>query len=198
MLSAGYHPLPPGKIAAVVTYLHMTAPPSARPAPDLPGYAVVRIFAPTLDWYRSLFRAVGQDWLWFSRLSMDDDALAAILHDPAVEVYALRCNDRHVGLLELDFRVADACDLAFFGITDDQIGNGAGRLLMNAALHRAWTRKPGISRLHVHTCTLDHPAALAFYIRSGFTANARAVEIADDPRLDGRLPREAAQWLPII
>ncbi len=32
----------------------------------------------------------------------------------------------------------------------------------------------------------------------GFTAYGRAVEIADDPRLDGRLPENSASWLPLI
>jgi GNAT superfamily N-acetyltransferase len=196
MLENGYHHLQPGKIATVVTYLEMTAPAEARAVPDIAGYAVVRIPAPELAWYRDLYRRVGEDWLWFSRLSMDDAALGAIIHDPDVEVYALRTKDRHVGLLELDFRAKPDCELAFFGVTHDQIGSGAGRLLMNAAIHRAWARQPAIGRFFVHTCTLDHPAALGFYERSGFKAYARAVEIADDPRLDGRLPADAAGWLP--
>ena len=37
---------------------------------------------------------------------------------------------------------------------------------MNRALELAWSRP--ISRVWVHTCTFDHPSALAFYQRSGF------------------------------
>jgi hypothetical protein len=50
----------------------------------------------------------------------------------------------------------------------------------------------------VHTCTLDHPRALAFYLRSGFSAFSRQVEVADDPRGEGILPRSAASQIPII
>jgi hypothetical protein len=50
----------------------------------------------------------------------------------------------------------------------------------------------------VHTCTLDHPDALAFYLRSGFHAYARRVEVADDPRLTGLIPRAVAAHVPII
>ncbi len=67
---------------------------------------------------------------------------------------------------------------------------------MEQALTLAWAQP--ISRLHVHTCTLDHPAAVPFYERSGFTAYARAVEVAPDPRLSGELPREAAPQVPRI
>jgi hypothetical protein len=67
---------------------------------------------------------------------------------------------------------------------------------MNRAIERAWS-KP-ISRLWVHTCTLDHPDALAFYLRSGFRAYARRVEVADDPRLLNLAPRTVAAHIPII
>ena len=75
-------------------------------------------------------------------------------------------------------------------------GRGAGRWLMNQAVMRAWSR--AIRRLWVHTCTLDHPAALDFYRRSGFRAYARRVEVADDPRLVGLLPRDVAPGIPIV
>jgi hypothetical protein len=32
---------------------------------------------------------VGARWLWFSRLIMDDEKLAAIIHDPKVELHAV-------------------------------------------------------------------------------------------------------------
>jgi len=39
---------------------------------------------------------------------------------------------------------------------------------------------------------------LPFYLRSGFTAYRRQVEIADDPRLNGVLPRTASPQEPVI
>ena len=102
-----------------------------------------------------------------------------------------------VGLLELDRREPGEVELAFFGLVADVVGGGAGRLLMSRAIERAFA-EPGVRRFWVHTCTLDHPAALAFYIRSGFTPYARSVEVADDPRVLGLLPRDAAPWLPMI
>ena len=83
-----------------------------------------------------------------------------------------------------------------FGVTGPLIGTGAGRWLMNRAIEAAWA-KP-IRRFWVHTCTFDHPAALAFYIRSGFIPFRRQIEVADDPRLDGTLARESASHVPII
>jgi hypothetical protein len=35
-------------------------------------------------------------------------------------------------------------------------------------------------------------------MRSGFTPYRRAIEVADDPRLFGFLPREAAPHIPLL
>lgn len=119
-----------------------------------------------------------------------------ILGDAGVEVYALEVDGRDEGLLELDFRRAGACELAFFGLTSALVGQGAGRWLMNRAIECAWTRP--LERFWVHTCSLDSPGALDFYRRSGFTAYAVKVDLYDDPRLTGVLPREAARQVPLI
>jgi GNAT superfamily N-acetyltransferase len=191
----GYTDLPPGKIATIVTYLEM------REAPVLPsirhpeGWTLQRIDQDRPR-YRSLFRDVGEPWLWFSRAVMADDELAEILDDPMVEAYALHDGAADVGLLELDFRAGDEAELAFLGLVPGFIGQGAGRFLMNEAVRRAFARP--IGRFFVHTCTLDSPSALAFYIRSGFTPYRRAIEIADDPRLLGFLPQEAAPQIPLL
>jgi GNAT superfamily N-acetyltransferase len=191
----GYSDVPPGRIATVVTCLEMTAPPSPRVAPEGP-WKLRRVEHPSLDWYRALYRRIGEDWLWFSRLRMADEALAAILGSPAVEVFALERGGSEEGLLELDFRHEPECELAFFGVAPQLIGAGAGRFLMNRAIERAWARP--IRRFWVHTCTLDHPNALAFYQRSGFRPCQRQIEIAEDPRLTGVLSRSAAPHVPII
>ncbi|MDW6025622.1 GNAT family N-acetyltransferase [Mesorhizobium sp. BAC0120] len=161
-----------------------------------PGFSLVSLGQPSLDRYRALYREVGEDWLWYSRLVMPDDGLRAILDDPRVEFFALQDGRRDVGILELDFREPNTCELAFFGLAGDAIGKGVGRTLMNEAIKRAWSRP--IERFWVHTCTLDHPAALGFYVRSGFTPCGFQVEVDVDPRLTGVIPRHCAPHVPLI
>jgi len=192
----GYHDVPAGKLAAVVTYLEMTAQPAPRPERTDAQWALRRVTAPALDWYRDLYRRVGADWLWSSRLGLTDAALAAIITAPEVEVHALTVSGRDEGILELDFRVPGECEIAFFGLGPSVLGAGAGRWLMNRAIASAWARP--ITRFWLHTCSLDSPAALAFYIRSGFAPYDRKVEVFDDPRLTGVLPRGAAPQIPLI
>jgi GNAT superfamily N-acetyltransferase len=188
--------LPAGKIAAIITHLEMSARPALRPVPAGAAYELRRAHRPDLRWYRGLYRSVGQDWLWFSRLALSDAALTLLIHDPKVEVHALRADGRDAGILELDLRGFPEVEISFLGVVADLLGTGAGRFLMNRALEIAWARNP--RRLTVHTCTLDHPNALAFYLRTGFTPYARSLEIADDPRVFGLLPRSAAPNVPIL
>ena len=195
ILPDGYSDVPAGKIAAVVTHLEMTQRPALRFDP--PGeWTLRRVQTPGLDWYRDLYRRIGEEWLWFSRLQTSDVELAGIIHSPLVEVHVLVQDGRDEGLLELDFREAGQCEIVSFGLTAKLIGSGAGRWLMNRALELMWSRP--VSRVWLHTCTFDHSSALAFYQRSGFRPFRRQVEIADDPRLDGTVPRSAARHVAII
>jgi GNAT superfamily N-acetyltransferase len=195
ILPDGYCDVPAGKIAAAVTHLEMTARPILHPEPER-AWTLRRVEAPDLQWYRELYRRIGEEWLWSWRLRMPDAELAAIVRSPSVEVHALVLDDRDEGMLELDFRHAGQCELALFGVSAGLIGSGAGRWLMNRALALAWP--PTVMRVWVHTCTSDHPGALAFYRRSGFHCFRRQIEVSDDPRLDGTLPRHVARHVPII
>jgi GNAT superfamily N-acetyltransferase len=195
-LNNGYTNLPPGKLAAVVTYLEMREVPPALHTPSSPEFNIRRVVQADLDWYRDLFRAIGEPWLWFSRLRMSDDELRAILHDEAVDVFALSQAGVDKGLLELDRRHMPDIEISFFGVVPELIGKGAGHPLLDFALVTAWQHQP--ERVWVHTCTFDHPAALSFYIKAGFMPYKRTIEIADDPRLTGDLPRDAAPQIPIL
>ena len=184
-------PVPPGELAAVVTYLAMAARPRPMPLPASP-FELERWRDPSPARYRALFRRVGAPWLWFSRLILDDDALRAIVGDPDVEVYAVTHGGDEVGLLEVDFRAAGEAGLAYVALTPELAGRGHGRWLLARALDVAW--RPGVDRVTVHTCTLDHPAALPAYRRAGFRVAGRAVETFRDPRDTGVLdPGDAPQ-----
>lgn len=183
-------------MANVVTCLEMLARP-ARELKTLSDPYRLERFAPTkLAAYRELFRAVGEPWLWFSRLVMPDAELKARLSDERVSALAFRNGQQNLGLLELDFREPDTCEVVQFGLVPGLTGQGLGRLLMDAALDLAWARP--VQRVWLHTCTFDSPHAVPFYLRCGFQAYARMVEIHDDPRLTGKLPRHAAPGIPLI
>ena len=184
--------IPDGQLGAVVTYLEMTERPKPRALPASP-LRLERWREPDPEKYRLLFRRVGGRWLWFSRLTMSDERLRS----ETGEVYAVI--DRsgvEVGMLELDFRVPGECLIRFLGLVPELAGHGHGKWLFAQTLALAW--RPGVERVRVNTCTLDHPAALPSYLEAGFRAVRRAFESFPDPRLAGLLPDDIAPQVPLL
>jgi GNAT superfamily N-acetyltransferase len=190
-----YIPVADGELAAVVTYLEMRAP--AEPEIPSTPLSLNRVQVPKPEHYRDLYRLIGAPWLWFSRLVMDEVHLASIIQHPKVELYSvLDETKQEVGMLELDFREPHECELAFIGLIPELSGKGHGRWLLAEAVRLAW--REGVDRVHVHTCSLDHPAALSAYRRAGFTPYKRAVERFPDRRLLGVLPLNSAPQIPVV
>ena len=185
-------PIPPGHLGTVVTYLEMAERPPLRPVPPSP-LRLERWRDPDPAKYRLLFARVGGPWLWYSRLTFDDARLRAEMGEVHAVVDA---SGIEVGLLELEFREPGACLIKFLGLVPELAGKGHGKWLFAMVTALAW--RPGVARVKVNTCTLDHPAALKAYLNAGFSALGRAFESFPDPRLAGLLPRDAAPQIPLV
>ena len=72
------------------------------------------------------------------------------------------------GFAELEHQ-GDAVELVSFGLLPAFMGRGLGPRLLDAALRRAWTLGP--TRVWVHTCSLDGPAALRTYQARGLESS---------------------------
>jgi len=191
-VSASLTAVPAGHVAAVVTYLEMDRPPPAAPLPASP-LRLERWAGADPERYRALFRRVGSRWLWFSRLAMSDAELSARV----AEVHVVIGPDgADAGFIELDFREPGLCTIRFLGLVPELAGMGHGKWLFAETLRLAWA--PGVGKVRVHTCSLDHPAALPAYLRAGFVAKRRAFESFPDPRLAGLLPRDVAPQIPLV
>lgn len=178
------HPTPDseGNLETVITYLEMFEPPT-RPGPPVPNgkIALLRAEQPTPSFYRYLYNTIGEPWLWWERRELNDEALIAVIHDEAVEIYVLYVAGVPAGFLELDCREAGAVEIAYFGLMPEFIGRGLGPYLLHWAVDQAWSHEP--KRVWLHTCNLDHPSALRTYQRAGFNVYAQETEIVRDLRL---------------
>jgi GNAT superfamily N-acetyltransferase len=193
----GLTPVPAGKVPAIVTHLAMARPaiaPADAPLPE--GVRLERLGADALPRYLALFRSVGADWLWVSRLKLPQAEVSSMLDDGRREAFAVMREGREIGLMELDATQAHETELVYFGLVGGETKRGLGKALMGEAIRRAFARP--IDRLTVHTCTLDDPAALPFYMRMGFTPVRQEIELIDDPRLTGLLPGDCAPQVPLI
>lgn len=154
------------QVDVTVYYLEMLSP-SRRsvPAPR-EGLTVLHVPSPTVKYYRDLYHAVGHDFHWLSRRKLSDDDLAAIIHHPLDELHVLQVAGATAGFAELDRRQPDEIELVQFGLTREFIGQGLGKWFLQRTTDQAWSYQP--RRFWLHTCTLDHPAALPNYLKAGF------------------------------
>jgi len=154
------------RVEVTAHYLEMLAP-SQRvvPAPR-DGLTVTHVPTPTVPSYRALYDAVGKDYHWQSRKQLSDEQLAAIIHDPRDELHVLEVEGTFAGFTELNRRQPDEVELVLFGLTSKFIGRGLGKWFLQWTIDKAWSYQP--NRLWLHTCTLDHPAALPMYKKAGF------------------------------
>jgi GNAT superfamily N-acetyltransferase len=178
-----------------ISYLEMLARPAPRrvPAP-LDKLALMRAENCTVSFYRYLYNTVGEPWLWFERRLITDNALAALIHQPTIEIFVLFVRGVPAGFFELDAAAPRETKLCYFGLVPDFIGRRLGPYLLQAAIDRAWSSRP-IERFWLHTSTFDHPAALRVYQQAGFVVYARRQVAFEDPRERGILPRTLAHRL---
>lgn len=164
----------------LVTYLEMTARPVLPPPPQ-PRLRTMMLKAerPPVHFYRYLYDRIGHDYFWVDRLKLSDAEIAGIVHDEKVAIYVLHAEGWPAGMAELDFREPDVCQLAYFGLMPEAIGQRLGPLFLHHAIENAWVEP--IEKLLVNTCTLDHPKALALYQRFGFVPYAREERVIEVP-----------------
>ena len=178
-------------LPTTVTFLQMFERPTRRvPMPSRPRLMLTRAENLPVQFYRYLYESVGKPWVWVNRRRMRDEDLAYAIHRPGIEVYVLYVDGSPAGYAELDARNPDNIELAYFGLTPDFTGMGLGAFFLGEAIAIAWDKGP--KRVHVQTCTLDHPRALPLYQRMGFTPFSQ-VDTTVDPIGDEPHPLVEAQ-----
>ncbi|MBL8799588.1 MAG: GNAT family N-acetyltransferase [Planctomycetia bacterium] len=148
-------------------YLEMLAPPSFTVPPPRDGLLFIHAHRPTVAYYRFFYDVVGERWHWTGRKKLSDAEIAAILNDPKVEMHVMYCDGVPAGFAELDRRQEGQVEIVQFGLLPDFIGKGLGKFFLHWTVDKAWSYQP--QRLWLHTCSLDHPAALPNYLKAGFT-----------------------------
>jgi GNAT superfamily N-acetyltransferase len=116
---------------------------------------------------RDYYRGVGADWNWTDRLVWSDERWRQYVAAPGLETWIGYLDDKPVGYFELDNQPTAGVEIAYFGLLPGFIGRGLGAVLLSEAISRAWQLGP--RRVWVHTCTLDHPRAIANYLARGMT-----------------------------
>jgi GNAT superfamily N-acetyltransferase len=156
------------RVDVTVVFLEMASPAQLVPGRATPERMRIQreagADAPTLA--AELYRAVGQRHQWRDRADWSHGQWSELLADPSVELWTARRDGALVGYFELK-RAERTVELKYFGVLPDAIGRGIGGWMLTEAVQLAW--RPGVERVLVNTCTLDHPAALPNYLARGFS-----------------------------
>lgn len=148
------------------SYLQLPTPDALRGAPLRDGFRIEHAHPCPVPFFRFLYTEVGREYRWRDRLTWTDEQCAAHLGNPGVSIWVLYGHGAPGGYFELNTQHDGSVEIAYFGLMRDLIGTGLGKALLTAAAERAWALGP--SRVWLHTCTLDDPAALPNYLARGF------------------------------
>jgi GNAT superfamily N-acetyltransferase len=154
-------------VKVVRTYLEMTSPGQLDPARvSDPLPSIEQLEQPTVALFRFLYQEVGRAYHWTDRLGWTDSMIREYLADPTVSLWVMSSEGEAAGYFELRKHGDGSVEIAYFGLLPDFIGRGWGKYLLTRAVEAAWGLGP--NRVWLHTCTLDHPAALPNYLKRGF------------------------------
>jgi GNAT superfamily N-acetyltransferase len=179
-------------VVSTVTYLELTGPDEINPA-RTPNDAVEirRVEEISPEFSRFLYASVGGDWHWTEKLAWTWDQWIQWLSRPGFETWVPWVRGTPAGYIALK-AVGTEVEVENFGLLPGFIGRGIGGHLLTVGLQHAWTmseRQAGlepITRVWLHTNTLDGPNALANYKSRGLRAYKAVDE--DRPDADGPPP----------
>jgi GNAT superfamily N-acetyltransferase len=171
-------------VVDVITYhLEMTDRNNFRPKRvGYDGLEIRQAQVPSPELSRFLYTAVGGDWYWIDRLNWTYRQWLKWVDRPEVQTWVACVSATPAGYFELEAQPQGNVEIVYFGLLPRFVGKGLGGHLLTVATERAW--QMGASRVWVHTCSLDHPGALANYRARGFQVfreEKRARELPDNP-----------------
>jgi GNAT superfamily N-acetyltransferase len=155
-------------MSIVTIYLEMRSPDQLRPKRCTDGRFQIREKIKR-DWRfnRDLYLTVGQMWSWNDKRLWSDEQWKEYGLAPELRTFAAHYDGSLAGYYELRRDDEGGVEIAYFGLLPEFIGRGLGGALLTGAIEGAWRTTSSVSRVWVHTCTLDHPGALANYQARG-------------------------------
>jgi GNAT superfamily N-acetyltransferase len=152
----------------IITYLEMRSPAALKPKSfPQPPPLVKEVFVKDWQLNRNLYQLVGADWSWTDKLPWTERQWRDYAEADNLRTFVASIGDITAGYYELSRDKANDVEIAIFGIAPGFAGRGLGGALLTHALQQAWSLSP--SRVWLHTCNFDHPAALPNYLARGMT-----------------------------
>ena len=132
-----------------------------------PRFRIDEATTPQWQFNRFLYCAVGDSWRWLEKRTWSEEQWRSYVETDRLRTFAAYYDGSPAGYYELRRDDESGIQIEYFGLLPAFVGRGFGGALLTSALEQAWSGNP--ARVWVHTCTLDHPAALSNYQARGMT-----------------------------
>jgi GNAT superfamily N-acetyltransferase len=148
------------------TYLEMHSPGELRPKRLAdPRFRIAEATTPQWQFNRFLYCAVGDDWHWYEKHTWSEKQWRDYVESANLRTFVAYYDGSPAGYFELRRDNDGGVEVVYLGLLPAFVGRGFGGPLVTSALEEGWKMNP--NRVWLHTCTLDHPAALSNYQARG-------------------------------
>jgi GNAT superfamily N-acetyltransferase len=153
-------------MTVTITYLEMLSPDALKPKRCADTRFTIRE-ATVKQWEfnRFLYLLVGRDWSWNDKRGWTERQWKDYAESDRLRTFVAYYDGSVAGYYEIRDDNIGGVEIAIFGLTPKFVGRGYGGVLLTSAIEEAWRTRP--NRVWLHTCTLDHPAALLNYQARG-------------------------------
>ena len=112
------------------------------------------------------YKSIGKKHKWIDRLSWTEEKWISYASSENVRTYVFKFKNDLVGFFELIFHPEKReTEIAYFGILEEYHNKKLGSYLLSEAIKKSFENN--VTRVWVHTCSLDHKNALSNYVSRG-------------------------------
>lgn len=158
-----------------IYYLEMDEPTQLKSKKKVEGLKIEEAKIKEYRFNRFLYQLVGEAWQWFDKNNHSDEQWRAYSESDNLRTWVAYFEGAIAGYFELQCVDSGDVEIKYFGLAPAFIGKGFGGYLLSYAIQQAWTACAA-KRVWVHTCSLDHPSALANYQARGMRLYKQEVE----------------------
>jgi len=130
------------------------------------NFKISEVKPPDFQLNKFFYKQIGKNHRWIDRLVWEDKKWIEYVENPNVKTFILKDDNNLVGYYETIRSIYnDHTEIAYFGILEEYYGKKCGGYLLSEAINKLF--EEGISRVWLHTCSLDHKNAIKNYLARG-------------------------------
>ena len=130
------------------------------------NFKISEVKPPNFQLNKFFYKQIGKNHRWIDRLVWEDKKWIEYVENPNVKTFVLKDDNNLAGYYEtIRSLYNDHTEIAYFGILEEYYGKKCGGYLLSEAINKLF--EEGISRVWLHTCSLDHKNAIKNYLARG-------------------------------